>query len=267
MKKSKNSIWKITKGGIPAILLFLALTPLSSHDMWVETKTPLVKAGQSLTMQFPSDHTFPPQHNEYIDSKEMAKTFLLTPSGKQITVEKKNGHIYRSGKPLRERGTHLIVSGKKWLYWTQTTDGWKTGKNKKQVKNPIKGVYSGKFVKSLINVDRPGGGVFKRRIGHTLEIIPLQNPAELEKGAHLECRILFKGKPYRGEVKATYAGFSEKENVFAVNTSTDRRGICKIKISERGPWLVKAGMRLPAPAGQKALCDEILYSATLTFQR
>lgn len=234
--------------------------------MWVETGNVLVKPGKTVTMKFPSDHAFPAHHNEYIKAEEMATTYILSPSGRKIAIKKQKGNIYRSS-PLRETGTHLIVSGKKWLYWTQTTNGWKVGKNKRQVKNPIKGVYSGKFAKSLITVTRPGGKTYQKRTGHDLEIIPLANPSLVKKNGYLTCKVIFKGRPYRGPVKATYAGYSTKKNVFAVTTRTNSRGTCRIRLNRKGPWLIKAGLRLPAKGRKKALCDQILYSATLTFTR
>ncbi|MGP8321931.1 MAG: DUF4198 domain-containing protein, partial [Methanosarcinaceae archaeon] len=107
---------------------------------------------------------------------------------------------------------------------------------------------------------------FCKPVGHALEIIPLANPAEIKVGEYLPVQVLFKGKPARFcRVYGTYAGFSTGDD-FAFATGTDGKGKAKIRILHHGPWLIKARLKLPAPDELKDKCNELSYSATLTFE-
>jgi uncharacterized GH25 family protein len=150
------------------------------------------------------------------------------------------------------------------MYWTKTTTGWEKGKHKLQVKGAVKCVKSGKFCKAIINVGQPGGTVYSRKIAHDLEIVPQKDPGTLSAGDRMPVKIIFKGKPLSTDVKATYSGYSKKKDTFAVKTTSDNSGITEIKLKKKGKWLIQVSHRLPS--ANSRLCDEILYSATLTFE-
>ena len=97
-----------------------------------------------------------------------------------------------------------------------------------------------------------------------MEIIPLKNPASLRAGDYLPFRVLINGKPFKGDIFATYAGFSNEKNVFAYATKTDKNGFGKIKILQAGTtWLIKAGFEQPYPDTSE--CDVESFCSTLTF--
>jgi len=139
--------------------------------------------------------------------------------------------------------------------------GPKTG-----LKEVILSVYSEQYAKSLISVGEKEDDSFSKPIGHKLEIIPLKNPYFLKVGDFLPVKVLFEGKPARFvSVYATYMGFSTGDD-FAYATSTDSEGIAKLRIIHWGPWLIKANVRIPAPDDLKDKCNEVSYTATLTFE-
>ncbi|MBL0700361.1 MAG: DUF4198 domain-containing protein [Desulfosarcina sp.] len=84
-------------------------------------------------------------------------------------------------------------------------------------------------------------------------------------GDFLDLKVLFKGKPARYfKVYTTYSGFSTDNN-FAYTTGTDAKGMARIRILHYGPWLIKAGIKMPAPDELKGACRQVHYTATLTF--
>ena len=181
-----------------------------------------------------------------------------------VPIVSVGNNLYRSAQKLFQPGSYLAVAGKKWTYWVKTTEGFIEGKNKSQVKNALKGIYSAKFCKAVITVDKPGGNVFSKIVGHELEIIPLKDPATLTRGEVLPIKVLFKGKPAEMEVKATYDGYSSRNNVFAETIKTNTQGLGEIKIGKKGKWLVKTNYT--EKAADNRLYDEKMYAATLTFQ-
>jgi uncharacterized GH25 family protein len=245
-----------------AAIITSAASMTFSHDMWIEVQgSP--KKGNTIAMKMISDHSFPPQHNELIEDKDVSKTYIIDPDGKKFDVVSDKKGQYVSKKVLSKDGTYLIVSGKNWLYWTKTTEGYKPGKDKKQVKGAVHCIYSGKFVKSLVTLGKAGGKSFSKVIGQDLEIIPLSDPAAIPAGGIIPIKVMFRGKPVKADVQATYEGFSAKENEFAQTIKTSPKGECEIKLSNPGRWLIRLEYR--EPAKQTDLCDEVMYSASLTF--
>jgi len=245
-------------------VIVLCFLPVSSysHDMWVVLQG-AVKKGAPAVMKMASDHAFPAQDNEFVSANEAVPGYIIGPAGKKISIKGKNDTFVSSGK-LKKNGTYLVVTGKKWMYWTKTAEGYQKGKNKKQVTGAVKSVYSGKYSKALITVGKAAGNAYRKTAGQKLEIIPLKDPSKLKRNSTLPVKILFKGKPFSGEVKATYAGYSKEKNAFAVETKTDKKGICSLKLVQKGPWLIKVGFS--ESAANKTLCDEVMYSSTLTFE-
>jgi uncharacterized GH25 family protein len=82
----------------------------------------------------------------------------------------------------------------------------------------------------------------------------------------MNVKVLFNGKPAKFcDVFATYNGFSNTDD-FAFATKTDANGIANIRLTHWGNWLVKATMKVPATAEMRDQCNDMHYTATLTFE-
>ena len=117
--------------------------------------------------------------------------------------------------------------------------------------------------KAVVNVGKERGNV-DTPIGHPMEIIPLENPAELRAGDYMPVQVLLKGKPFKGNIYATYIGLSTQKNTFAYTTSTDKKGKGEIKLLCCGVWMIKADHEEPYP--DQSECDVESFVATLTFE-
>jgi uncharacterized GH25 family protein len=118
--------------------------------------------------------------------------------------------------------------------------------------------------KALINVGKVDGNPFMTQLGHVLEIIPLNNPNLIKLGDTIEVRVLLEGKPAPDiEIEAaSLFGISDT----TIQTATDTKGEAAVTTAgHHGPWIIKAIFRTPAPDDLKAKCQELFYSATLTF--
>ena len=92
----------------------------------------------------------------------------------------------------------------------------------------------------------------------------MKNPFNLKRGSEFPIKVLFNGKPLAdATIKATYAGFSNQPNTFAVTVKTDPEGMARVKLSEKGKWFCAVTHEVPYP--DKKECDKEKYNATLTF--
>jgi len=118
---------------------------------------------------------------------------------------------------LREDGMEYIIAEREKL--------------KERGKNGLER-YS-RYIKMLLQVGKKQDETYKQKTGLMLEIIPLENPYSKKIGDELRFQVLFDGKPLK------------YKTVFAINKEagkmryqTDKEGIFKMKINEKGTWLV-----------------------------
>ena len=114
-----------------------------------------------------------------------------------------------------------------------------------------------------MDVGKGGGKIFSKPAGHTLEIVPIEDPARLKEGDYLPVKVLYNSEPLRIELYATYVGFST-EGVWVYASRTHKEGVGRIKIVKSGIWLIKVGHKVPYPDPKE--CDQYSCTATLAFE-
>jgi uncharacterized GH25 family protein len=229
----------------------------------MEIQNHTVAPGTKVISVLSFDHSFPAKKNNLFDIKDLENHYAISPSGKKVSLYKKGKHSLSSSR-LNSKGLYLFTARSKGLFWSKIAGKYSKYKNKKNSKNVKKCIQSYKFAKALVAVDNPKGKCFKKTTGHTLEIVPQNNPSILNKGDYLKIKVLFRGMPVSINVSATYKGFSTEDNVFAFTGKTNDRGILKIPLTQKGIWLIDVSKR--TEHSDRSLCDELLYAATLTFQ-
>jgi uncharacterized GH25 family protein len=241
--------------------------------MWLNASdyTPEIypKYGARANVYFGYGHHYPVDN--FLAQDHLDEFFLVTSDGNKEKLNPNNGGFLATEVNFKHEGIHIITASLKPGFYTMYVDkgeihhklGSKTG-----LRGIILSLYYEQYTKCLINVGEIEDDSFSKPVGHKLEIIPLKNPYKLHGcGGHfLPVKVLFEGKPARYcEVYATYMGFSTGDD-FAYATSTDGNGIARIRLTHWGPWLVKAEVKLPAPDDLKDECNELHYTATLTFE-
>jgi uncharacterized GH25 family protein len=120
-----------------------------------------------------------------------------------------------------------------------------------------------RFIKSLVKIgDGVDGDVYKKIIGHKLEIVPLQNPYELGPGDEIEVMILFDGKPLKDKVVMAYNRY-DSNKIGRFRSRTDSAGIARFKL-EGGIWLIRLVHLIPCYD-----CKEVNWEsfwASFTFE-
>jgi uncharacterized GH25 family protein len=139
-------------------------------------------------------------------------------------------YVYKNGVkganlPLREDKDRLWYEGKYTLtdnslaiavfrsiggYTTTFSDGSRVSMNKRlaAAANPGKTItrtnYFSKWGKYYINPSK-ADRTFSTPLGHDIEIIPLDNPADMSRNSTMKLRVLYRGRPLpNAEVKASY---------------------------------------------------------------
>jgi uncharacterized GH25 family protein len=123
-------------------------------------------------------------------------------------------------------------------YTTTFSDGSRTGINKRQAAtaNPGKTItktsYFSKWGKYYINPSKADRS-FSTPLGHDIEIIPIDNLADMSRGSTIRLRVLYRGKPLpNAEVKATYDYYDYRTMDAWVSTGrrTDNKGEISFKL-------------------------------------
>jgi uncharacterized GH25 family protein len=95
-----------------------------------------------------------------------------------------------------------------------------------------------RFAKLLVQTGNKTDDTYKKRLGLRYEIIPDQNPYALKVGDHLQCRVLFDGKP---AAHALVKVWNKVNNTtFLQNIYTENDGTMRFPLSASGPWMVSS---------------------------
>jgi hypothetical protein len=130
------------------------------------------------------------------------------------------------------------------------------------------------FAKTLLYVQGEGAAAaapafLAQPLGHTLELVPLGNPAAAKVGDSLAVQVLFRGKPYvedRVELVAEHVAGAYLGKAGKWTGETDRQGRATIPLGLPGPWQVLVTVLDTPPAGLKGKADVVRYRATLVFE-
>ncbi len=251
-------------------LLIFSVTALptvaEAHFMWLNPRTYAFMPGESLQMTLGWGHSFPGQGGDFLPQERLKEAFALSPSGQKISLSaSKISIIFNAQTAFEEEGSYLLAAQRKAGFFTKTTSGYKR-QSKKGLKGVIECKFSRGYAKAIVSVGKAGGEVYRKVLGHELEIVPLKDPNILRPGDYLPIQVTFKGKPLAKHfVYATYAGFSPTgETDFAYATETDSQGRAQIRLDRRGVWLIVVRYRTHYPDSQ--VCDLYKVVSTLTFE-
>lgn len=118
-------------------------------------------------------------------------------------------------------------------------------------------------VKAVFQVGATLSEAYSSILGYPAEIVPVDNPAGLKRGATLRLRCLVDGKP-AGDLVVTAGGRRSGGAIISeIRLITDPDGIARVPLSGAGRWYVKFAKLRPSTA------EGLNYEsqrATLTFE-
>lgn len=128
-----------------------------------------------------------------------------------------------------------------------------------------------KFAKALL-VTADDTAVYKRTVGHLLELVPQRNPTSLKPGEPLEVLVLFKGQP-QADVEVELSNLEDLPTPDKVQRlRSDAKGLVRVipfakGVSTLGALLERANDGSLGEASRAVGADKFVLAATLSFSR
>lgn len=216
-------------------IFMMSVLPVLAHEfILVPQSWQSYSLGQQLPFSLVSSHVF--MKSEELENPANVKVVYM---GKDIPVTaNEDFKTYTGTLTIGEPGAALLHGHRLGEVWSKTPKGVLKG-DRSTLKGVIWTRKYEKFCKTFIPVDGKTEG-WETKTGDTLEIVPLNNPLQLNLGDELEVQVLYNGKPVSPEtVTATYDGFTDSPNAYAYFTEPYGEGHAKIKISAPGFWMVR----------------------------
>lgn len=268
--------------------ILAAAGSLSAHDFWLIPNAFLVESGSEIEVLGQTSSAFPTSESavtpdrvasarliganatgDIRDLSERGKSLLLRhrPPGEGqyvVAVELKPRSVRESPESFRR---YLRLEGAPEALARYEREGLLP------TTDSITRRYA-KYAKTLVQVGTSSSRAFDRRAGHTLELIPLSDPAAIQPGQSLSFQLLLNGRPLAGahvHAGATPFGpavFTDTATARAARTrdasfTTTVDGKLIVTIDRAGLWNLRTIQIVPAAAGSGADWD--VHWATFVF--
>ncbi|MDR3115502.1 MAG: DUF4198 domain-containing protein [Treponema sp.] len=229
--------------------LFLLAAYLPAHEFFVmpqELKD--YRTGDTVQLNALSTHYF--TVGEELEPAEVNEVYVVkngSKAGVNLPLKANPDRLwYETTYRLTDNTPVIVVGNRKGNFYCLFTNGDYADGTRAAVAaaNPGKTIatarYFAKYSKYYLNPD-PKDTAFNKPLGHTIEIIPLENPASYKKGFKPRFKVLFNGQPLaHAEIAATYDYYNYKTaNAYAQIQKTDAQGEVRFTITNPGIWLVR----------------------------
>jgi uncharacterized GH25 family protein len=243
---------------------FALTTPAKAHDMWATASGPAV--GQPLNATIGYGHHYPALEDIPAEELPFFQVYAVGPNGK-IDLAGGTPNYNFTSKDNLEKGTYLVISDVKPIYWSKTPSGEWSMKRKDETPGAT---GCGLYIEGAKGIVPVGGdtsnAVATKPQGLPIEIVPLANPATVKVGQKLALQLLFNGKPLPGaEVKARFDGFPAltSDTAQAFTDTTDQEGKVNFTPLAPGAWIVIARNKVAYEG--PGTCDNTDYGTSLHF--
>lgn len=242
------------KTSLLSALFVLLCAPLAlAHTLWVEVPSKDIPADKPLDVNIGFNEGF-----EVVEilkqSVEMIAPPVMLGKGGETKFKAKGttNYAYESETPVAE-GSYLIFADYKPFIM-----GHGEGAKNNYIMT----------AKHLINVGKGNDDlVVKPQNKSKLEIVPLENPANLKAGGTLPVQVLFDGKPLkRATLLGDFRGFNPAGSwglAKAFYCNTDKDGKVNFLPTKGGLWILK--VRHAVPNEDKTEAAETVYLSNVTF--
>jgi uncharacterized GH25 family protein len=240
------------------LLASVPSAPAAAHFSWLG----VVSAdGDLVQVEVLFGHHLTPERR--VDDARLVRVVALGRDGRPDTLAPgQAGWRHAVAAP----GSHVIGAEMHPRFWSRTTTGGRNG-SRREYPDALSCRASDDAMKTVVlagveaSSDDTAVAVV---LGHTLEIVPLADPARLAVGDALPLRVMFRGQPWQGALRATWEGYpAAHDDDYPVALVTDAKGHAELPLSRAGTWLVHATTQ--ADHADPAVCDRQAWNATLTF--
>jgi uncharacterized GH25 family protein len=243
---------------LAALLLGLGLL-LSAHDYWFSASAFVLKKGETLRLRLLVGDDLEPEEERVFQRHKTVSFQLHTATGTEnLLPAAKDSSLPALQKRLDFNGLGLIsmernfsqlemdsVKFHRYLIHEFLVDAMEAREQPGR-KHRIERERYARAIKALVQVGTPAATdeTYRKRLGHKIELILLQNPYRLKPGSLLEAQLFFEGKPL--VKKVLMALHKQPDGKFTeLITYTDEEGIARFKLNRPGPWVLRTTHLLP----------------------
>lgn len=241
-----------------------------AHEFWLALEKFVVKVGDTLPLSFLVGEDF---EGEVWQGK-MASFYFYNAEGKESiadvfpsTPEEKVNFTFKT------EGTNLLAFNSqdklidlepdKFLAYLKEDgleDIIELRKQRNETDKRGREQYQ-RCAKALVQVGEKKDNIFKTKVGHTLEIIPEQNPYQVQSGQQIQFKLLFKNKPLPNNMVKIWRKTDGK--LIKADLKTDKKGMVSLPLEAKGTYMISAVKMIPTTKNTQA--DWQSYWASLTF--
>ncbi|MCS7014979.1 MAG: DUF4198 domain-containing protein [Gemmatales bacterium] len=259
---------RLVLGSTLCLVMIWSCQPAASHELKVfASQMILDRPGR--TVAFLSwGHSLPT--DELVAGETLASYECVAPDGKRTALPVRELSFQEAEVTCEQAGIYQIVAVRKPGVFTYVYDAsgrrvLRRGSKQEVTDGKIDyAMRSHQFAKAVLIVGQTSQSL--PPCGHTLEIVPLDPPAQWKAGQPLRVQVLLQGKPLIGEIlTATFVGY-RPQGAWCFAKETDRDGVVSIPVNQPGTWVVRVRHRRPAPEAERASVDYETFTATLTLE-
>jgi uncharacterized GH25 family protein len=241
-----------------ALASLVAILPAQAHDVW------LTLAGAPGAARVLVHYGHPDDRPPALADKVLDLTWISSAGTRQLTRELRvgmaAGAVVAQSNPVEDAAPALVAARYDNGLWVKTADGVYRNASPRMVPDAAETLWSGKYAKALSGPGAP----WSRVMQHTLELVPLADPAALKPGATLPVRVLFQGRPLAGAEVERGDGVTALPESAIPRFTSDAEGIARVPIVAPGAQLLVIDHKV-VPGAEPMRAGSDLYNATLWF--
>ncbi len=232
------------------ILLVTFINTASAHDYWISPTNFRPKTGQVVPVQlFVGDH-FKGEIERGLSEKMTVDFKLDNASGTSDILDPALFGMKPIGKPKFDTaGTNILSLQRNWAMIEMEGPKFHQYLEHEGLSEIIEQrIAAGeqdqpateryrRYLKSLVVVGGQDNEVWKKQLGHKLEIIPLSNPSNARSGDKIDFRVILDGKPL-SNVQLAALGKGDSKTTDR-HTRTNSEGLGSFTIQHSGVWMVR----------------------------
>ena len=254
-----------------AALLALGGTAVAAHDMWIEPTGFKPTIGRTVGFRLRVGQDF--QGDPLPRDPNLIERFIVVDGTTMTPVVGRDGAdpagLMRVASPgLLVAGYHskpspVVLQAPKFNEYL-TEEGLESIAALRAKRGETSAEAREVFVrcaKSLLLAGPADAAQQDRVLGLPLELVADRNPYLMTIGQSLGVRLLYGDQPLSG---ALVVALNQRDPMARVAARSDKAGHVTLKLSQPGPWLIKAVHMIPAPPGSDSQWAS--FWASLTFE-
>lgn len=273
---------------LAAGLVLLAASSLEAHDFWLVPDAFRVRPGDTVTVRAQTSSLFPTSLSAVAVDRVAEARIIGSTTDEPIRGLSQSGTSLLVRQRVSEAGQRVVAIRTLPRSVRESAEGFRRylvlegapealARYEREGLLPVDSItrrYT-KYAKTIVEVGSRGPRAFARQAGHTLEFVPVNDPAAMRVGKRFRVRLLANGVPLAGA--HFHAGSTPDEMAHRMDTTrarvaakhdlmlvTDSKGEADVNISRAGLWNVRTLQIVPSKPGSGADWD--VHWATLVFR-